>query len=50
MARLTDDTREEKELHLMFDNKRILGEWFKLRKEDLNKIKERSLRIGIDGI
>jgi len=45
-----DMREEEKELHNIFDDKRILGEWFSLNKKDLEKIKERSLRILIDGI
>lgn len=42
-----DMRKEEKELHRMFNDKRILGEWFTLETKDLLNIKERSLRVVI---
>lgn len=41
-----DKNKEEKILHELFKNERILGEWFDLSYEDLNIIKERSLRVN----
>lgn len=47
----TEDMRqEEKELHKIFNDKRIQGEWFKLTKKDLNIVKNRSLRILTNGL
>lgn len=31
----SDDIREEKEWHLMFENKKVSGEWFELSQSDL---------------
>lgn len=36
---------EERELHTMFSDKRVRGEWFQLDKDDLMKISLRSLLI-----
>ena len=44
-----DMNKEEKILHQMFDNERLIGEWFKLSYSDLEKIRDRSLRV-INGI
>ena len=40
-----DMGKEEKILHEMFSKERIKGEWFKLGTNELEKIKERSLRV-----
>lgn len=40
-----DMRKEEKELHDYFKQKRLLGEWLDLSREDLEYIRNRSLRV-----